>query len=88
MLGNGHVRFLRGRDGGNAVLLPDQALRPAVIWRKTSYGSQSERGREFAERMLTVVGTARLQRKNVLALLTATCEAALTGAAGPSLFST
>jgi transposase len=48
----------------------EQALRRAVIWRKTSFGSQSETGRRFAERMLTVVGTARLRGIAVLDYLT------------------
>ena len=33
----------------------EQALRPAVIWRRTSFGSQSTGGSQFVSRMLTVV---------------------------------
>lgn len=32
----------------------ERALRPAVIWRNTSFGSQSQGGSEFVARMLTV----------------------------------
>ena len=36
----------------------EQELRPLVIWRKTSFGSQSEGGDRFAERILSVVHSA------------------------------
>jgi hypothetical protein len=36
------------------------------MWRKRSFGSQSERGERFGERMMTAVRTARKQSKNVL----------------------
>jgi transposase len=39
----------------------ERALRRGVLWRKRSFGSQSERGLRFAERMLTVVTTLRQQ---------------------------
>jgi transposase len=44
----------------------ERALRPAVLWRKSSYGSQSKAGSLFVCRMLTVVTTLRLQQRNVL----------------------
>lgn len=59
----------------------ERALRPAVIWRKTSFGTQSEAGRMFVERMLTVVGSLRLQQRNVLDYLAAACLARLNGTA-------
>jgi transposase len=65
----------------------EQALRGAVIWRKTSYGSQSERGRCYVERMLSVVGTARLQGRNVLAFLTELLRAHQAGQPAPTLVS-
>ena len=37
----------------------ERALRPAVLWRKGSFGSDSEAGSRFAERLLTVVATCR-----------------------------
>jgi transposase len=42
----------------------ERALRHAVIWRKTSYGTQSEHGSRFVERILTVVATCRQQDRN------------------------
>jgi len=65
----------------------ERAIRPAVIWRKTSHGTQSKRGSEFVERMLTCVSTLRQQGHNVLDYLTRTCEAAHRGVASPRLIS-
>src|SRR5205807_4860300 len=44
----------------------ERALRPAVLWRKNSFGCHSEDGCRFAERMLTVVQTLRLQERAVI----------------------
>jgi transposase len=63
----------------------ERALRRAVLWRKGSFGHQSEQGRSFVERMLTAVTSLRLQRRNVLTYLETALRAALTGAAPPSL---
>ena len=64
----------------------ERELRAFVLWRRRSFGSQSERGSLFAERLMTVTHTARKQNKNVLAFLTACCEAARDGKRAPSLF--
>ena len=63
----------------------ERAVRPAVLWRKQSFGTQSERGSEFVERMLTVCGTCKLQGRNVLDYLTQAIEASLLGQSAPSL---
>jgi transposase len=63
----------------------ERALRPGVIWRKLSFGSASERGSRFAERMLTVAATCRQQGRNVLQYLVAACEAHARGEPAPSL---
>jgi transposase len=44
-------------------------LRRGVLWRKRSFGSHSEDGCRFVERMLTVVQTLRLQDRSVLTYL-------------------
>jgi transposase len=64
----------------------ERELRAFVLWRKRSFGSQSERGNLFAERLMTVVHTARKQNRHVLDFLTACCEAARNGSQAPSLF--
>jgi transposase len=66
----------------------ERAIRPGVLWRKSSFGTQSEPGSWFVESMMTVVATLKQQQRNVLEYLTAACEAALCGAAAPSLLPT
>ena len=66
----------------------ERTLRPAVLWRKGSFGADSETGSRFAERLLTVVATCRQQGRPLLAFLVAAGEAALQGTAAPSLLPT
>ena len=66
----------------------ERVLRHAVLWRKSSGGTDSEPGSRFVERMLSVVATCRQQNRNVLQLLTACCRARLEGSASPSLLPT
>ena len=63
----------------------ERALRPAVLWRRTSFGSQSVAGSTFVARMLTVVTTVRSQGRNVLEYLTHAIGAARSGQPAPSL---
>jgi transposase len=63
----------------------ERALRHAVCWRKTSYGTDSPAGSRFVERMLTVVATCRQQSRGVLDYLTECCQAARNGSPRPSL---
>ena len=63
----------------------ERALRFAVIWRRISGGTDSLSGSRFVERMLTVVGTCRLQGRNVLEYLTSCFEADHHGQGIPSL---
>jgi transposase len=49
----------------------ERELRAFVLWRKQSFGSQSERGDRFAERIMTSVHTLRKQGRAVLPYLTA-----------------
>ena len=53
----------------------ERTLRLAVIWRKISFGSHSDGGCRFAERILTVVQTLRLQKRNVISYLEQAFEA-------------
>jgi transposase len=50
-------------------------VRPAVLWRKRSFGCHSEAGCRFVERILTVVQTLRQQRRPVFAFLADTIAA-------------
>ena len=63
----------------------ERAIRPAVIWRRTSFGSQTQTGSAFVARMLTVVTTLKSQHRNVLDFMTAATNAARTDQPPPSL---
>lgn len=63
----------------------EQALRSAVIWRRTSFGSQSQAGSEFVSRILTVVTSLKAQQRNILDYLTEACRAKRLGLSAPSL---
>jgi transposase len=63
----------------------ERELRKFVLWRKRSFGTQSERGNRFAERIMTIAHTARKQHKPVLAYLTVACQADRLGQPIPSL---
>jgi transposase len=63
----------------------ERSLRHAVLWRKTSGGTNSPAGSRFVERMLTVVATCRQQHRNVLEFLTHCCQARLQGTNSPTL---
>jgi transposase len=63
----------------------ERPLRRAVLWRRRSFGTQSEAGSQFVERILTAVTTLRQQRRDVLDNLTAACMAAINNTPAPSL---
>lgn len=54
----------------------ERAIRPAVIWRRTSFGSQTQAGSAFVARMLTVATTLKSQHRNILEFITQTVIAA------------
>lgn len=63
----------------------ERALRHGVIWRKTSFGTDSEAGSRFVERMLTAVETCRQRGRDVLGFLVACLRARLDATTAPSL---
>ncbi len=63
----------------------ERELRAFVLWRRRSFGTQSERGERFAERVMTVVHTARKLGKNVLEFLIRCCTAHSRGTTPPLL---
>lgn len=63
----------------------ERAIRPAVLWRRTSFGSQSQAGSVFVARMLTVGTSLRSQNRNVLEFMTKAIAAARSGQSAPSL---
>lgn len=49
--------------------LAERDLRKLVIWRRKSYGTRSERGKRFVERITTVSQTAKRQSRNILGFI-------------------
>ena len=56
--------------------LAERVLRPMVIHRKTSYGTQTERGTRTYETLQSIIQTLRLQRRNVYQWLRDAIDAA------------
>lgn len=65
--------------------LAERMLRPAVVWRKKSFGSDSKRGCRFASRMLSVVQTLKMRGQNALDYLASALKAHRQGASPPPL---
>ena len=65
--------------------LAERSLRSAVLWRKVSFGTQSESGSRFVASMLTVLLSCQQQHRNALAYLTACCQAFYAQRPVPSL---
>ena len=63
----------------------EQALRPAVLWRKGSFGTQSAGGNLFVARLLSVAATCKQHNHSLLDYLTAVCTAAQRGQPIPAL---
>ena len=66
----------------------ERELRAFVMWRRRSFGTQSDRGNVYAERVMTVAHTARKQNKNAFAFLIACVRAHVDQTNAPSLFTT
>jgi len=65
--------------------LAERIVRQAVLWRKSSFGTQSERGACYVERILTVCVTCRLRGRSVIEYLRDACYCHLNGISAPSL---
>jgi transposase len=63
----------------------ERGLRGAVIYRKLSHGSQSERGERTIERLLSASITCRLQKRSLFAYLTDVLHANIRGDPIPAL---
>ena len=63
----------------------ERALRPAVIYRKLSFGTQSASGSRYLERLLSVSETCRQQNRNAYEYLIEAMEAKFVGRSAPSL---
>jgi transposase len=63
----------------------ERQIRHGVMWRKTSFGTDSEAGSRFVERILTVVMSLRSQGRRILDFLVQSLRAVAGDAERPSL---
>jgi transposase len=77
--------FIRAEDVEPTNNAAERAIRPAVIWRRTSFGSDSAAGSQFISRLLTVVSSLKAQERNILDFLAESVSAARSGQIPPSL---
>jgi transposase len=66
----------------------ERALRPAVLWRKGCYGTDSSDGSRFVERILTVTMTCRQQERHALPFIADAVRAQWAGLPAPTLMPT
>jgi transposase len=66
----------------------ERMLRTGVLWRKRSFGSRSDNGRRFVERILTAVQSRRLQKRPVFSFLVEAVSAHRAGRPAPSILPT
>jgi len=67
--------------------LAERDLRSFVIWRRLCYGSQSESGLRFVERIMTVAMTLRKRGRGVLRFIERCVTAHFSGTQAPALLS-
>jgi transposase len=65
--------------------LAERAVRQGVLWRKGSFGTQSDRGARYVERILTACATCRLRGRSIIQYLRDACRHHLDGLDAPSL---
>jgi transposase len=68
--------FLRYEGVEPTNNIAERAIRPSVQWRKLCFGSQSDTGERFTERLLSVIGTCRMHGVNPFHFLTEVVSAA------------
>jgi transposase len=78
-------RFVTDRNVEPTNNHAERELRGLVCWRRSSGGSQSDRGNQFAANLKSVIHTCRKQRRHVLTYLNSAIHAALRNRETPSL---
>lgn len=78
-------RFVSNADVDPTNNHAERELRGLVCWRRSSGGSQSDRGNEFAANLKSVIQTCRKQRRHLLGYLSSAIHAALRNRKTPSL---
>lgn len=63
----------------------ERSIRSSVIWRRICFGTHSEAGSRFVERIMTVVCTLKQQERNIVEYVRYCVEATMKGSHSPSL---
>ena len=63
----------------------ERAIRTAVLWRKGSFGTQSDRGARYVERVLSAYATCKRQGRSIIQYLNEACYAHANNLPAPSL---
>jgi hypothetical protein len=64
----------------------ERALRPAVLWKKRSFGVESERGAQYVESMLSIWATSQRNGVNAIAFLKELIRSYRSNSYTPSIF--
>lgn len=67
--------FVSCRDVSPTNNVAEQIVRQGVLWRKMSFGTQSQRGARYVERILSVCATCRLQGRSIIDYIRQACHA-------------
>ena len=66
--------------------LAERDLRRLVLWRKKSYGTRSQRGQYFVERISSLAETVRKAGNNILGFITKAVSAFFSGEGAPFVY--
>jgi transposase len=69
------------------INIAERAVRPAVLWKKRSFGVESERGARYVESMLSIWATCRRNGVSPIAFMRELIHNHRTNAPVPSIFS-
>jgi transposase len=79
-------RFTQEKDIEPTNNIAEQSIRPAVLWKKRSFGVESERGAQYVESMLSIWATSRRNGVNPIAFVRELIHSYRTKSPAPSIF--
>ena len=80
--------FTQERDIEPTNNAAEQNIRPAVLWKKRSFGVESERGGQYVESMLSIWATSRRNGVKPIAFLRELIYSYRNNTSAPSIFNT
>jgi transposase len=79
-------RFTQEKDIEPTNNVAEQSIRAAVLWKKRSFGVESERGGQYVESMLSIWATSRRNGVNPIAFVRELIHSYRTKSPAPSIF--